>query len=106
MGFLKAVRFPNIRYFKPYWNGIHNFCNQSHESGEGKFVHLTDITRFIVDAFRMVGTQDSHALQMAHTLVAADLKGHFSHGLNRLGEFSYIYICIYIYIYYGQKTGQ
>jgi LDH2 family malate/lactate/ureidoglycolate dehydrogenase len=55
-------------------------------------VHLTDITRFIVDAFRNVGAQDSHALQMARTLVTADLKGHFSHGLNRLGEFGYIYI--------------
>ena len=90
MGLLRAVRLPHLRYFGPQWNRIHNFCNQSHESGEGKFVHLTDITRFITDAFRKVGTQDSHAIQMALTLVTADLKGHFSHGLNRLGEFGYI----------------
>ena len=93
MGLFRVVRRPHLRYFNPHWNRIHNFCNQSHDSCEGKFVRLTDITRFIVDAFRKVGTQDSHALQMARTLVAADLKGHFSHGLNRLGESGYTYRC-------------
>jgi hypothetical protein len=91
MVLLRAVRLPRLGSFKPQWNRTHNFCNQSHECGEGKFVHLADITRFIVDAFRMVGTQNNHALQMARMLVTADLKGHFSHGLDRLGEFDYVY---------------
>jgi hypothetical protein len=95
MGLLMAVRLHNLRYFKPQWNRNYNICNQSHESSTVKLVYIADITRFIVDAFRKVGTQDNHALQMARMLVTADLKGHFSHGLNRLGKFVYIYECIH-----------
>ena len=89
MGLIMAVRLHNLGYFKPQWNRNRNICNQSHESGTGKLVYIADITRFIVDAFRKAGTQDNHALRMARTLVTADLKGHFSHGLNRLGKLVY-----------------
>ncbi|GFG39767.1 hypothetical protein Cfor_00131, partial [Coptotermes formosanus] len=66
------------------WHRIHNICSQTQESGDRKFVPLSDVTLFFMDAFRKVGTKESHALQMAQTLITADLKGHFSHGLNRL----------------------
>lgn len=33
-----------------------------------------------------VGTPQAHAAALADVLVAADCRGHFSHGLNRLGK--------------------
>lgn len=33
-----------------------------------------------------VGTKKSHALSLAKCLIDADYRGHFSHGLNRLGN--------------------
>lgn len=32
------------------------------------------------------GASKDHAEQLADVLVAADLRGHYSHGLNRLGK--------------------
>jgi LDH2 family malate/lactate/ureidoglycolate dehydrogenase len=33
-----------------------------------------------------VGTKDDHAKSLASCLIAGDARGHFSHGLNRLGN--------------------
>ena len=33
-----------------------------------------------------VGTKKEHAEALAEVLMAADYRGHYSHGLNRLGE--------------------
>ncbi|KAG8233871.1 hypothetical protein J437_LFUL006894 [Ladona fulva] len=47
-------------------------------------VPLTEVCRFVSDAMEAVGTPKMHAAAMADLLVAADYRGHFSHGLNRL----------------------
>jgi LDH2 family malate/lactate/ureidoglycolate dehydrogenase len=49
-------------------------------------VPVKEISRFIKEAMMAVGTVHEHAEQMADLLVAADYRGHYSHGLNRLGE--------------------
>ena len=49
-------------------------------------VPVKDLSRFIKEAMMAVGTVHEHAEQMADLLVAADYRGHYSHGLNRLGE--------------------
>lgn len=49
-------------------------------------VPVEEISRFIKEAMMAVGTAQEHAEQMADLLVAADYRGHYSHGLNRLGE--------------------
>jgi LDH2 family malate/lactate/ureidoglycolate dehydrogenase len=49
-------------------------------------VPVEEICRFIKEAMIAVGTEEEHAEQMADLLVAADCRGHYSHGLNRLGE--------------------
>jgi hypothetical protein len=49
-------------------------------------VSIREVKRFMVDAMAAVGTVRQHAEQMADVLVAADHRGHYSHGLNRLGE--------------------
>ena len=46
---------------------------------------------------RAVGTKPDHATSLADNLVMADYRGHFSHGLNRLGQ--HIYLVPFITIY-------
>lgn len=36
-----------------------------------------------------VGTCKEHARQLADVIVEADRRGHYSHGLNRLGTFDF-----------------
>lgn len=40
--------------------------------------------RFIVDCMKAAGTCEKNAVAMADVLVAADVRGHYSHGMNRL----------------------
>lgn len=49
-----------------------------------KLITITESKRFMVDCFKAVGTPQKHAELMAELLVAADYRGHFSHGMNRL----------------------
>uniref|UniRef100_A0A914UGP4 Malate dehydrogenase n=1 Tax=Plectus sambesii TaxID=2011161 RepID=A0A914UGP4_9BILA len=43
-----------------------------------------EIVRFVVDCMTKTGANRSHATQLAEVLAAGDLRGHYSHGLNRL----------------------
>jgi LDH2 family malate/lactate/ureidoglycolate dehydrogenase len=49
-------------------------------------VPVREVKRFMMEAMAAVGTIQHHAEQMADVLLAADYRGHYSHGLNRLGE--------------------
>jgi len=44
-----------------------------------------EVKRFIIDCMVAIGTEAKHGAALADTLVAADSRGHYSHGLNRLG---------------------
>ena len=46
-------------------------------------VHIAK--RFIKECITAAGATTAHATDMADVLVTADHRGHFSHGLNRLG---------------------
>ena len=48
-------------------------------------VHISEVKAFIERCMLSVGAKASHGSQLAEVLVAADYRGHFSHGLNRLG---------------------
>lgn len=52
----------------------------------GEVVALAEARRFIADAMRAVGTESGNAELLAEVLVEADYRGHYSHGLNRLGK--------------------
>ncbi|XP_064090531.1 uncharacterized oxidoreductase YjmC-like isoform X1 [Macrobrachium nipponense] len=43
-----------------------------------------EVHRYMVDCMMAVGTPKFHATALADVLIAADKRGHFSHGLNRL----------------------
>ena len=48
-------------------------------------VQVDGVRQFVKRCMTCVGTNPDHASQLAELLVAADIRGHFSHGLNRLG---------------------
>lgn len=48
-------------------------------------VAAREVKRFVIDSMAAIGTEEKHGAALADTLVAADAKGHYSHGLNRLG---------------------
>ena len=50
------------------------------------FVAIPEIKAFIQRCMTAAGTREKHGEQLAEVLVAADYRGHFSHGLNRLGR--------------------
>jgi Malate/L-lactate dehydrogenases len=45
-----------------------------------------EVTRFVTAALKAVGAREDNAQQLADVLVDADYKGHFSHGINRIGK--------------------
>lgn len=49
-----------------------------------RLVAVSESRRFMIDCFCAVGTPGEHAEAMADLLVAADHRGHQSHGMNRL----------------------
>ncbi|KAL9923577.1 uncharacterized oxidoreductase YjmC isoform X4 [Glossina fuscipes] len=54
------------------------------ESQKQELVSVNESRRFMIDCFKAFGVPQIHAEQQADLLVAADYRGHFSHGLNRL----------------------
>ncbi|VDK77983.1 unnamed protein product [Litomosoides sigmodontis] len=52
-----------------------------------KIVAVPEVTRYMVDCMVKAGTSKDHAQQLASVLVAADVRGHYSHGLNRLAMY-------------------
>uniref|UniRef100_A0A0R3RS37 Malate/L-lactate dehydrogenase n=1 Tax=Elaeophora elaphi TaxID=1147741 RepID=A0A0R3RS37_9BILA len=54
---------------------------------DDKIIAVQEVTRYMVDCMVKTGTSKGHAQQLADVLVAADIRGHYSHGLNRLGMY-------------------
>ena len=57
---------------------------------DGVLVAIPEIKHFVNRCMTKVGTNSKHANELAEVLVAADHRGHFSHGLNRLGEAAWL----------------
>ena len=69
-----------------------------------KIVPQEEVRQFIERALIKVGVDPSHASSLADNLLAADYRGHFSHGLNRTGliwlkSFNKTFLLILILIY-------
>jgi hypothetical protein len=67
---------------------LRTYCTAS---DEWPAVAVTDVQRFIEECMTSVGTRPAHAKSLAENLVAADHRGHYSHGLNRLGVYSMVW---------------
>ncbi|KAH8370617.1 hypothetical protein KR093_004347 [Drosophila rubida] len=53
-------------------------------SSSANLVAVAESRRFMIDCFKAVNVPEEHAIAQADLLVAADYRGHFSHGMNRL----------------------
>lgn len=47
---------------------------------------LDEARRFMIDCFKAVGTPNENAKTVSDNLLEADYRGHYSHGMNRLGK--------------------
>lgn len=54
-------------------------------------VKIDEVRRFMEECLQTVGASKNSAKHHAHLLLHADLTGHFSHGLNRLGKFVFVW---------------
>ena len=52
-----------------------------------RFIHKTEVERFITECMMKVGAEQFRAKMLASNLTEADYVGHFSHGLNRLNVY-------------------
>lgn len=52
---------------------------------DGVIIPIEELKRFVVECMVSVGTPEKEAKEFADVLVAADYRGHYSHGLNRIG---------------------
>lgn len=57
------------------------------EASEWQCISEQDMRAFIVRAMRKMNVSDAHAQIQADVLLAADSRGVYSHGLNKLGQF-------------------
>ena len=55
---------------------------------ESMLVKTSEVFQFVKRCMVAAGAKDGHAIDLATLLVAADTRGHFSHGINRLGRLS------------------
>ena len=58
----------------------------------GEVIAIEEVFGFVKRCMMAAGALEQHASEMAHILVAADSRGHYSHGLNRLREYPCIQI--------------
>jgi len=61
-------------------------------SSEDSVITQEEAHRFAVNVMEAVGTDHAHAELVGEMLVAADYRGHYSHGLNRLGQLLFCFI--------------
>jgi len=70
------------------WGGDIDLDNvQATEAGEDVVVREADLLRWSVTCLEIAGASTDHAESQAKLLMAADRRGHFSHGFNRLGVY-------------------
>jgi len=72
---------------RPVWSTAKAPCAKNIGSDAGGIlVAKPEVTAFIERCMVAVGTKPEHAKPLADNLTMADYRGHFSHGLNRLGN--------------------
>ncbi|CAB3403943.1 unnamed protein product [Caenorhabditis bovis] len=62
---------------------FYRFYSRMAAEGE-RVVHKDEMRQFMVNCMTKVGTSEAHAVQLADVLLEGDIRGHYSHGLNRL----------------------
>ena len=63
-----------------------------------KSVFPGEVRYFVQTCMMQVGAKEEHAASLAELLVSADTRGHYSHGLNRLGECKHLMVEVKVVI--------
>ena len=66
----------------------------STNSADYLLVRKTDMEDFMERCMIAAGAKSEHSKSLASCLIAGDYRGHFSHGLNRLGKIFRFYSII------------
>lgn len=88
--FCKRLTPPLQERVRDFSTGEYNegFSNDTSEvTEEERYIHKTEVERYIIDCMMKVGTEEARAKMLASNLSEADYSGHFSHGLNRLSVY-------------------
>lgn len=79
-------RFTRTSFIKTL--NIHTGYSMSKSDEAAYLVSVKDAKNFVERSMVAVGTKKEHARALADVLILADQRGHYSHGLNRLGNFN------------------
>ncbi|XP_015111575.1 uncharacterized protein LOC107037512 [Diachasma alloeum] len=61
-----------------------SFCRMRSAGVTGPLITKDEVVRFVAECMQRVGTDGNHSKIVAHHLMTADYRGHFSHGMNRM----------------------
>lgn len=80
-------RVPNLtRILKPQFVGSVRRLTDSASEHQFCLVEVGVVSGFVERCLLASGALQSHAASLASVLVHADIRGHYSHGINRLGK--------------------
>lgn len=80
-------RVPNLtRILKPLFVGSVRRLTDSASEHQFRLVEVGVVSGFVERCLLASGALQSHAASLASVLVHADIRGHYSHGINRLGK--------------------
>ena len=85
--FYRSLKTPRLRCI--IFKGASNLSPQSIimcSAVEHKCIPVEEVETFVERCMRAVGTDQHHCKALAQVLCAADVRGHFTHGLHRLGN--------------------
>lgn len=81
---INTVRISSRKYSSANWS--QNATAAANTNNAGTVIPISEAKRFITECMVKIGTPQTHAEELSQVLLAADYRGHFSHGLNRLGK--------------------
>lgn len=80
-------RVPNLtKILKPQFVSSVRRLTDSASERQYRLVEVGVVSDFIERCLLASGALQSHAASLASVLVHADIRGHYSHGINRLGK--------------------
>lgn len=75
------------RFFRVFSNHGRKLSHYT-PTGYSQLISTAEVKKFCIQCLEKVGAQSKHAKALSDVLVAGDYRGHYSHGLNRLGKYS------------------
>ena len=75
------------RVNKKYKESMASELKAAFSPANSKLVDVEEASQFICRCMEATGAPPAHAASLADVLIAGDKRGHYSHGMNRLGMY-------------------